>query len=255
MMRKSLLLVSVMLSSISLSWAQWKPVGIEAAVAPSIGVHTYETNNKLIFDRRQGNGTVSFSMHLPAMLEWSNGSRHRLYTGLGLRYDAFTMNSTNFGDALFSILIIPFGGRPRPDTFRINSVTNNVLALTMPLAYDYNLTKNKNAGIEFHVRALLVPGISVYKQSNVSPIGEPGNSGAPTEAELQQLEKEYEKELKSFSCLFAPEINMTIPLVKQQFGMSMGLQPFAVDLASPFAHFYNGALQIRGTMSLYYRWK
>lgn len=255
MMGRSLLVLALLLCGISFTWAQWKPVGVEAAFAPSIGFHTYETNNKLIFDRRQGNGTVSFSMHLPAMLEWSNGSRHRWYTGLGLRYDAFTMNSSNFGDALFAVLIIPFGGRPLPDTFLISSVNNNVLALTMPLAYDFNLSKNQQAAVQFHVRALLVPGITLHKQSRATPIGEPGSSGAPTQAELQLLEKEYENGLKNFSCLFAPEINMTIPIVKQQFGMSMGLQPLAVDLASPFANFYNGALQFRGSMNLYYRWQ
>ena len=255
MRKKCLLIVALVFCVASFSWAQWKPVGIDAAFAPSLGFHTYETNNKLIFDRRQGNGTISFSMHLPAMLEWSNGSRHRLYSGLGLRYDAFTMNSTNLGDAFFSILIIPFGGRPMPDTFRISSVRNNVLALTMPLAYDYNLTKNPHTAVQFHVRAMLVPGIALHKKSNADPIGEPGTSGAPTEAELRMLEHEYESELKNFSCLFAPEINMTIPIIKQQFGMSMGLQPFAVDLASPFANFYNGALQFRTSMNLYYRWK
>lgn len=255
MKRSASMILGILLCSVSLTWAQWKPVGVEAAFAPSIGFHAYETNNKLIFDRRQGNATISFSMHLPAMLEWSNGSRHRWYTGLGLRYDAFTMNSSNFGDALLSILIIPFGGRPLPDTFLISSVKNNVLALTMPLAYDFNLNKNQQAAVQFHVRALLVPGITVLKQSHVTPIAEPGTSGAPSQADLLLLEKEYENGLKNFSCLFAPEINMTIPIVKQQFGISMGLQPLAVDLASPFANFYNAAVQFRGSMNLYYRWK
>lgn len=255
MMKKGLLIVAFIFCAASCIWAQWKPVGIEAAFAPSIGVHAYETNNNLIFERRQGNGTVSFSMHLPAMVEWSNGSRHRLYTGLGLRYDAFSMNRSNLGDAFLSILIIPFGGRPIPDTFRISSVTNNVLALTMPLAYDFNLNKNPKTAIQFHVRALLVPGIAIHKRSNAEPFGVPGSSGTPTEAELRMLENEYENELKNFSCLFAPEINMTIPIIKQKFGISMGLQPFAVDVASPFANFYNGALQFRASTNLYYRWK
>lgn len=253
-MRKNVLLMMIVFSA-SFVRAQWRPVGIDAAIAPSLGLHAYKTNNKLIFDRRQGDATVSFSMHLPVMLEWSNGSRHRWFTGLGLRYDAFTMNSSNFSDALFSILIIPFGGRPQADTFRISSVTNNVLAVTMPLAYDFNLNKNRQAPVQFHVRALLVPGMSIWKKSSASPIGEPGTSGAPTLAELQLLENEYEHRLKNFSCLFAPEINMTIPIVKQHFGMSMGLQPLAIDLASPFAHFYDGAAQFRGSLNMYYRWK
>ena len=254
-MKKGLLIVALVFCAASFSWAQWKPVGVEAAFAPSIGFHTYETNNKLIFDRRQGDGTISFSMHVPVMLEWSNGSRHRLYTGLGLRYDAFTMNSTNFGDAFLSILIIPFGGRPQPDTFLIGRVSNSVWAFTLPLAYSYNLTKNPKAAIQFQVRALLVPGMAIYKSSHPEPIGEPGTAGAPTQAQLQLLEKEYESGLKQFSCLLAPEVNMVIPNVHKQFGISFGIQPFAGDLASPFASFYKGAVQFRASMNLLYRWK
>ena len=49
MMKKGLLIVALIFCAASVTWAQWKPVGIEAAFAPSVGIHAYETNNKLIF--------------------------------------------------------------------------------------------------------------------------------------------------------------------------------------------------------------
>lgn len=236
--------------------AQWKISGVELGTMPGAGLHEY-TSDSLVFERRRNLATFSGSVQMIGMLTLSNRkhSRSNLQFGLGWRNDAFTMNKNNVIDALASIIIIPFGGRPSADTFALSSVGFRVQSLTVPLAYDYNLTRNSSNAVHVHFRALVVPGIVLSRNVSVVQDTTIMLSNPPDAAAISALRTEYQEMLGPFSLYIAPEINLTGRQTPGKLNFAAGIQPFAFDLFSYRQQLYKGSLFLRFNCSLSYRWR
>lgn len=233
--------------------AQWRITGVELSAMPGMGLHQY-TNDSLVFERRREQGTISSSAHIPAMLHFQNNSRSSFYGGLGMRFDDFAMNKYNFADGLLSILIIPFGGNAYFDTASISRISFSTRSITMPLAYAYDLTKNKKQLVHFLVRALLVPGKAVSRQAEITAEQNLSSGAVLSPDDLKKLSDLYSGSIKNFSLFFAPEINLTTGNRNMPVGINLGLQPFAFDLVKPTGTFFRGNTYFRVSFGLTYHW-
>jgi hypothetical protein len=233
--------------------AQWRITGVELSAMPGMGLHQY-SNDSLVFERRREQGTVSSSAHIPAMLHFQNVSRSSLYAGIGMRFDDFAMNKYNFADGLLSILIIPFGGNAYFDTASISRIAISTRSITIPLAYAYDLTKNKKQAVHFLVRALLVPGMAVSRKAEIIAEQNLSSGAVLTPDDVKKLSDLYSSAIKNFSFFFAPEINLTTGNRNMPVGINLGLQPFAFDLAKPTGTFFKGNTYFRISFGLTYHW-
>jgi hypothetical protein len=233
--------------------AQWRITGVELSAMPGIGLHQY-TNDSLVFERRREQGTISSSAHIPMMIHIQNGSRSSLYAGLGVRFDDFTMNRYNLNDGLFSIFIIPFGSNPNYDTFAIKRIDFSTTSVTMPIAYAYNLTKNKKQVVHFLVRALVVPGVALSRKAEVTAEQYLSSGVVISPDVVKKLADLYSGSIKNFSLFFAPEINLTTGNKNTPLGINLGLQPFAFDLVKPTGTFFRGNTYFRISFGFTYHW-
>ena len=249
------LLLVIMLLPCGILQAQWRLSGLESGIMPAVGLHRY-TNNELVFERRRNLSTASGTVQWPlAMLHFRNGSRNSWYVGMGLRTDAFTMNKYNFGDALFSILIIPYGGNLYADTLALSQVKFNVSSITLPFAYDYDLTRQASQPLHFHLRLLLIPGMVVSKRVQVERDETLQTANPPSDAALSMLSERYRAGIGSASLWFAPEINITGRQTPGKVGFFFGLQPLAFDLLRTTKSYLSGGSYLKLSMGLQYHWR
>jgi hypothetical protein len=240
------------LASINAS-GQWRITGMEISAMPGIGLHQY-TNDSLVFEKRREQGTISSSAHFPAMLHLQNNSRSSLFAGIGMRFDDFAMKKYNFSEGLISIFILPFGGNAYYDTFSIRRIAFSTESITIPLAYAYNLTKNKNQAVHFLVRALLVPGLAVSRKAHVYADQNIYNGNVISPDNVRKLSELYSQRISKFSLFFSPEINLTTGNRNAPFGINLGLQPFAFDLVKPTGTFLKGNTYFRISFGVTYHW-
>ena len=232
--------------------AQWRLSGIE--VKASFGGTMGEfTRNPLVFSKRMGSLALPASAHFPVLLNLKKAnSKTSFYGGLGIHRHSSTMNKNNWTDALFSIIIIPFGGR-NFDTTYLNSVEMQVTSLTVPLGVDWQMggSKNQQNPSTFHFRMLLIPGFKIG--SNAKATFDLRNR-IPTSNEEANVNATYKNAVNTFSLYLLPEINWQYKFVQNKFGTTLGLQPFSLDLISPNRKLYTGGLGIRFSFGLVYGW-
>jgi hypothetical protein len=251
MLQKWLLMVSILWSATAM--AQWRITGVELSAMPGMGLHQYSSDS-LVFEKRREQRTISSSAHIPAMLHFQNNSRSSLYAGIGIRFDDFAMNKYNFADGFFSIFIIPFGGNPYFDTASISRISFSTKSITLPLAYAYNLTKNKRQGVHFLLRALVIPGIAVSRNAEVTAEQNLSSGAVLSPDDVRRISDMYSGAITNFSLFFAPEINLTTGNKNMPVGINLGLQPFAFDLVKPTGTFFKGNTYFRASFGLTYHW-
>jgi hypothetical protein len=251
MFHKLTFLMAIILMAMAFdTQAQWRLSGIE--VEASIGGTLGEfTKDSLVFDRRKGNLALPGSAHFPVLLRLSKaGSRTSFYGGLGLHRHTSTMNKQNWADALFSIIIIPFGGQ-NFDTVYLSSVDMKATSLTFPLGVDWQMGGRQENPSSFHFRMLLIPGFRIGSSANATF---DLRNRVPTPAEQASVNALYKATVNTFSLYLLPEINWQYRFVQNKFGTTLGLQPFSLDLISPNKRLYSGGVGLRFNFGLVYAW-